>query len=172
MKKIILCGYMGSGKTTTAKILAKAAGIPYFDLDEIIEKKAGKSVPELFEQQGEIHFRRLEHEAFKEMLANDYSFVLSLGGGTPCYANNHLLLQQDGVQSIYLKTGIDTIIQRTQVQANKRPLLDKLQGQELKEFIGQHLFERSYYYHHAKHVVTTDGKTPDAVADEIMDFLN
>jgi len=163
---------MGSGKTTTAKILAKAAKIPYFDLDEIIEQKAGKSVPELFEQHGEIHFRKLEHIAFKEMLATGGSFVLGLGGGTPCYSNNHLLMQQHGVVSIYLKTGIATIIKRIQGQANTRPLLAKLQGQELAEFIGQHLFERSYYYHHAKHVVTTDGKSPEIVAGEIIELLS
>ena len=163
---------MGSGKTTTAQILAKAAKIPYFDLDEIIEQKAGKSVPELFEQHGEIHFRKLEHIAFKEMLATEGSFVLGLGGGTPCYANNHLLMQQHGVVSIYLKTGIATIIKRIQGQANTRPLLAKLQGQELAEFIGQHLFERSYYYHHAKHVVTTDGKSPEIVAGEIIELLS
>jgi shikimate kinase len=171
MKKIILCGYMGSGKTTTARLLAQAAEIPYFDLDEIIEKKAGKSVPQLFEEEGEIKFRKLEHEAFKEMLAKEGSFVLGLGGGTPCYANNHLLLQHDDVISVYLKTGIAAVIKRIQAQGNTRPLLAKLQGEELEAFIGQHLFERSYYYHHAKHVVTTDDKTPEMVADEIMSLF-
>lgn len=162
---------MGSGKTTTARLLAQAAEIPYFDLDEIIAEKAGKSVQQLFEEEGEIKFRKLEHEAFKKMLATDGGFVLGLGGGTPCYANNHLLLQDEGVISIYLKTGIAEIIRRTQAQGNARPLLAGLHGQELEEFIGQHLFERSYYYHHAKHVVNTDGKAPEKVADEIMSLF-
>ena len=162
---------MGSGKTTTARLLAQAAEIPYFDLDEIIEKKAGKSVPQLFEEEGEIKFRRLEHETFKEMLAKEGGFVLGLGGGTPCYANNHLLLQHDDVISVYLKTGIAAVIKRIQGQGNTRPLLAKLQGEELEAFIGQHLFERSYYYHHAKHVVSTDDKTPEMVTDEIMSLF-
>lgn len=162
---------MGSGKTTTARLLAQAAQIPYYDLDEIIEKKAGKTVPELFETEGEIKFRRLEHDTFKEMLASAHDFVLGLGGGTPCYANNHLLLQNEDVISVYLKTGIAEVIRRTQAQGNTRPLLAGLQGEELEAFIGQHLFERSYFYHHAKHVVNTDGKAPEKVADEIMSLF-
>ena len=171
MKKIILCGYMGSGKTTTAKLLSKAAEIPYLDLDEIIEKETGKSVETIFAEDGEIKFRTLEHTTLKGLLEVDDEFVLGLGGGTPCYANNHLLMQRDDVISIYLKTGITEIINRTQGQGRVRPLLANLTGPALEEFIGQHLFERSYFYHHAKHVVATDGKTPELVANEIMSFL-
>lgn len=171
MKKIILCGYMGSGKTTTARLLGKASEIPHLDLDEIIEKKVGKSVSQLFKEEGEIKFRRLEHDSLKELLDSEADFVLALGGGTPCYANNHLMLQRDDLISVYLKTGIAEVIQRVKAQGNTRPLLAGKDDGELQSFIGQHIFERSYFYNHAKHVVHTDGKSPEQVANEIMSLF-
>ncbi len=171
MKKIILCGYMGSGKSTIAPLLSASTEIPYLDLDEIIEKETGKSIQQLFAEDGEIKFRRLEHDTFKGLLDVQEEFILGLGGGTPCYANNHLQLQRQDVISVYLKVGIDQIIQRTQAQGKPRPLIEKLNGQELRDFIGQHLFERSYYYNHAKHTVVTDGKTPEMIVNEIVSLL-
>lgn len=162
---------MGSGKSTIAPLLSAAAGIPYLDLDEIIEKETHKSIQQLFAEDGEIKFRKLEHDTLKGLLDVQEEFILGLGGGTPCYANNHLQLQREDVISIYLKAGIDQIIQRTQAQGKSRPLIDKLTGQELCDFIGQHLFERSYYYNHAKHTVVTDGKTPEMIVNEIISLL-
>ncbi|MCW4468333.1 shikimate kinase [Flavobacterium sp. MFBS3-15] len=168
MKKIILCGYMASGKTTVAQILGKAMALPAIDLDEIIEQKAGKTVSRIFAEDGEIKFRRLEHESLKELLILEEGFVLSLGGGTPCYANNHVFLQQEDVVSVYLKTGIDEIVKRLMQQEKGRPLLDNLPYNELQEYVAKHLFDRSYYYHQAKHIVATDDKSPGEVADAIM----
>jgi shikimate kinase len=171
MKKILLCGYMASGKTTIAKVLGKASGIPSLDLDDMIEKKAGKSIPELFAEDGEIKFRRLEHETLKELLGTNETFVLALGGGTPCYANNHEFLKGEDVVSIYLKTGIGELAGRLRLQRHGRPLLEKLSDAELEDYIAKHLFDRSYYYYQAKHIVATDGKSPEAVANEIISLL-
>lgn len=171
MKKILLCGYMASGKSTIARLLSKASGIPYKDLDEIIEKKAGKSIPHIFEQDGEIKFRRMEHEALKELLSDDSAFILSLGGGTPCYANNHVFLQREDVVSIYLKAGIGELLTRIRQQDIKRPLLDNLSPEEQEEFVAKHLFDRSYYYHQAKHVVAVDGKSPEDVVNEVLSLF-
>ncbi|RDI11094.1 shikimate kinase [Flavobacterium sp. AG291] len=171
MKKVILCGYMASGKTTTAKLLSKKANLNYIDLDEVIEKNTGKTISKLFEEDGEIKFRKLEHQTLTTIVNESESFVLSLGGGTPVYANNHLVMQRDDVVSVYLKTGIGEIVNRLKAQKGQRPLLDALKEEELDEFIGQHLFERSYYYHQAKHVVATDGKSPDEVVNEIMKLI-
>jgi shikimate kinase len=171
MKKIILCGYMGSGKTTIARFLSAATEIPYLDLDEIIEKETQKTIKQLFEDDGEIKFRKLEHVTLKGLLDVKDEFILGLGGGTPCYAGNHLLLQREDVISIYLKVGIDEIIRRVTAHGKSRPLIDNLKGQELRDFIGQHLFERSYYYNHAKHTIVTDGKTPETIVNEIISLL-
>jgi len=162
---------MGSGKTTVAKLLSLAMQIPYLDLDEVIEKEAGKSVSQIFEQDGEIKFRKLEHDILKGLVKVEDDFIISLGGGTPCYANNHEVLQMEVVVSIYLKAGIDELIKRIKTQDNTRPLVAKLKDDELHEFVAKHLFDRSYYYHQSKHTVTTDGKTPDVVVTEIMSLF-
>lgn len=168
MKKILLAGYMASGKTTIARLLATTSGIPHIDLDTAIENETGKTIPELFKAHGEVYFRKLEHAALKRIMAGSSSFVLSLGGGTPCYANNHLFLQQDDVVSVYLKAGISEITARLQKQEGGRPLIDNLAGEELHEYVAKHLFDRSYFYHQAKHVVNVDGKAPGTIVDEIM----
>jgi len=168
MKKILLCGYMASGKSTVAQLLGKTAGLKTFDLDEIIQKKTGKTIPEIFAADGEIKFRRLEHENLNELMHIDEGFVLSLGGGTPCYANNHLFLQQDDVVSVYLKTSIEELIFRLKRQGGGRPLLDNLAADEMHEYVAKHLFDRSYYYHQAKHVIATDGKSPEDIVNQIM----
>lgn len=171
MKKIILCGYMASGKTTVARLLSRALGFDYKDLDEEIERETGKSIPEIFSGEGELKFRRLEHDALKNIVESGNAFVLSLGGGTPCYANNHLFLQREDVVSIYLKAGIKELAGRIKAQGMPRPLLDGLKDEELEEFIAKHLFDRSFYYHQAKHVVTMDNKTPENIVNEIVSLL-
>jgi shikimate kinase len=103
MRKIILLGYMGCGKSTIAKSLSKNSGIPFVDLDQYIEEKANLTINSIFEQHGEIYFRKLEHQAFVELLNSSEPLIIGLGGGTPCYANNHELLIGENVSSIYLK---------------------------------------------------------------------
>ena len=171
MKKVILCGYMASGKTTTARLLAKKLQLPYKDLDEVIENRTGKTILQLFKEDGEIKFRKLEHEVLYDIVNGTEGFVLGLGGGTPSYANNHEVLKREDILSVYLKTGISEIVNRLRLQKGTRPLIDALKDEELDEFVGQHLFERSYYYHHAKHVITTDGKLPEEITDEIIALL-
>lgn len=171
MRKIILLGYMGCGKSTVAKILAQKLQIPHFDLDEMIETKAGLSVKQLFDQKGEIHFRKLEHELFYEIVNSPKEFVLSLGGGAPCYANNHLLLQEKNVDSVYLKASIEELYGRLVNEKHQRPLIAEKPAEEMKEFMAKHLFERSYFYNQAKNVITVDGKSAEAVVEEIQKIL-
>ena len=171
MKKILLTGYMASGKTTIALLLSKAAGITYNDLDEIIEEKEGKSISALFEEVGEIGFRRMEHEALKEALSAEESFVLSLGGGTPCYAGNHEFLQREDVISVYLKASVPELARRLRDNYEHRPVLENVQPGELEDFIAKHLFDRIYFYHQAKHVVSVDDKSPEDIVNEIMSLF-
>ena len=171
MMKIVLVGYMGSGKSTIATFLSEKLQLPCKDLDNCIEKQEGMSIAVVFEAKGEIYFRKLEHQVFKEMMAANDSFVLSTGGGTPCYANNHLLLNGHGVVSIYLKTSIDQLLLRTKDEKVTRPLLASKSDKELREYVAQHLFERSYFYNQATFTICTDQKTPEQIVAEIKNLL-
>lgn len=171
MRKIILLGYMGCGKSTIARRLSKITNIPYVDLDKSIEERINLSINEIFEQRGEIYFRKLEHEIFVELLNDPRNLIIGLGGGTPCYANNHELLKGDNIFSIYLKASVETLFGRLVFNKSKRPLLANKTDEELKEFIAQHLFERSFYYNHAQHKVSIDGKNKDETTQDILAIL-
>jgi shikimate kinase len=171
MAKIVLVGYMGSGKTTVGKLLSEKTEIPFFDLDEIIEKNTQKTISELFSEGGEIKFRKLEHETLHHFLNTQEQYVLSLGGGTPCYANNHKFLKTIGITSVYMKASITELVKRLQTVKASRPLIASLSDAEFEDFIAKHLFERSFFYHKAKHVVSVDDKTPEEIVLEINALL-
>ncbi|MBU3682266.1 MAG: shikimate kinase [Flavobacterium sp.] len=163
---------MGAGKSTIGRLLAMKFGYLFLDLDQMIEGQEGKSIPEIFESKGEIYFRKAEHLLLKDTLTSRSNLVLSLGGGTPCYANNYLLYQRDDCISIYLKASISTLQTRLhQDTTQQRPLLQNLSMLEREEFIAKQLFERSFYYNQAQNVVVVDGKTPNEIANEIFNTL-
>ena len=171
MKKIILLGYMGCGKSTIAKLLANLTSISYLDLDEIIEKQENSSVKKLFSDKGEIYFRKLEHQILASLIHNQDSFILSLGGGTPCYSNNYEFLKADHVISIYLNASVDTLYERLIINSEQRPLIADKNPEEMKEFIAKNLFDRSYYYNQAKYKITVEGKSPEEIISEIENLL-
>ena len=171
MRKIILLGYMGCGKTTIAHRLSNITTIPCFDLDKCIEERTNLSIKEIFEQRGEIYFRKLEREVLIDLLNAPDDLILGLGGGTPCYANNHELLKGDNIMSIYLKASVNTLFERLVSNKSKRPMIADKSNDELKEFIAKHLFDRSFYYNEAQYKVTIDGKTKDETAQEILAIL-
>ncbi|RZK12719.1 MAG: shikimate kinase [Flavobacterium sp.] len=171
MKKIVILGYMGSGKTTIAKLLSEKIKIKVLDLDKIIEERLNLSVKTIFETKGEIYFRKIEHQIFSELMANDENMILSMGGGTPCYAGNHLLLNGEGITSIYLKASVETLYKRLSKAKNQRPLLSEMEKEEMKEFIAKHLFDRSYYYNQATFKLAVDGKYTETIVREIEDLL-
>jgi shikimate kinase len=171
MKKIILLGYMGCGKSTIANMLSKILQIPFVDLDKKIEEKVNLSINAIFEKHGEIYFRKLEHEVFIELLHLPKHLIIGLGGGTPCYANNHELLKGDNVVSVYLKASIDTLFDRLRLNNSKRPLIANKSDAEMKEFIAKHLFDRSFYYNEAQYKVSVDDKTIDQTVRDIVAIL-
>ena len=162
---------MGSGKSTIASLLSEKLQLPFKDLDSCIESAVQNTIASVFENKGEIYFRQIEHQVLCDLLAAEESFVLSLGGGTPCYANNHLLLRGKDIISIYLKTSIDTLFSRIQGEKTKRPLLANKSDNELKEFIAQHLFERSYFYNQASYTIGTDGQSAAEMVSDIQQLL-
>ena len=173
--KIILLGYMGSGKTGVGRLLAEKLEIPFLDLDHEIERKEGRIIPEIFKVSGEIYFRKKETETLKAIFeSGPENFVLSVGGGTPCYGKNlELIKTEPGVSSIYLKTSLEELTRRLLIEKDSRPLISHLPSEEvLNDFIRKHLFERTYYYNQADIIVETDARTPGEVAEDIIERLS
>jgi shikimate kinase len=171
MKKIILLGYMGCGKSTIAEKLSGLLHLPFVDLDKSIEAKAAMTINQIFESFGEVYFRKLEHDVFMELLASSEKQIIGLGGGTPCYANNHELLKGEGITSIYLKASVETLFNRLAHNKSKRPIVANKTKDELQEFIAKHLFDRIYYYNQAEYKISVDNKSIDETVSDILEIL-
>ena len=168
---ISLIGYMGSGKSHISKVSSQKTHLKLIDLDKEIILKNNMSIPEIFEKRGEIYFRKEERALLEEILNNEKECILSLGGGTPSYYNNIDLITSQS-ESVYLRTSVGTLARRLLKQKQKRPLIAKIADEDLPEFIAKHLFERQAFYGQAKYTVSTDSKTPEEIAAEIMTLLN
>ena len=159
---VTLTGFMGSGKTTVGRLLADALGCPFFDLDELIVKKAGKSIPDIFAQDGEPAFRQLEAKLLRQTVEKycENAAVLSLGGGTVTTPASASLLHEKTV-CIYLRATLDTLLQRLAGETAGRPLAD--------DSLAQRLAAREPIYEETAHVtLDTDGLSPEEIVDEIV----
>ena len=167
---VVLMGYMASGKSTIGNFLAKKLDYKFLDLDAYIESQEKKTVKQIFLEKGELYFRKIETNYLTEILKNEKNIVLALGGGTPCYGNNlKYILESNNTVSVYLKTSINTIIKRVESEKAKRPLIAHLNtNEDLIEFIGKHLFERSQFYNQADFVVSTDDLDIDQIVEQIV----
>ncbi|NYF79744.1 shikimate kinase [Granulicella arctica] len=123
LRRIVLTGFMGSGKSTIGRLLAQQLGWEFLDLDAHIESRTGSTVPELFAQHGEAHFRQLESSALASALGRS-STVLALGGGTPESLTNRLLLEQTpGTLTIFLDATFETLFDRCVLQGPGDPVI-------------------------------------------------
>lgn len=168
--KIVLMGYMGSGKSTIAKELAQRINSTAIDLDVYITNNEKMSVSELFSQKGEIYFRKKETIYLQELLLNNEDLVIAVGGGTPCYGNNIRQIL-NGSSSFYLKASIKTLAGRLEKEKESRPLIAGLPNNALEEFIAKHLFERRNFYEQANHIISIDGKSVEIIVEEIRGLI-
>ncbi len=153
MKRVYLIGYMGSGKSTMGRWLADALHWNFIDLDQYIENKYHKTIPQIFDDEGEAGFR--EKEAFCLTEVSEFEeVIIGAGGGTPCFFNNMDVINASGI-SIYIKLTPQRIYDRLMTSKNKRPLIDGKSGDELLQFIADKLIEREPFYNKAK--VVADG---------------
>jgi shikimate kinase len=150
--KIYVTGFMGSGKTTYGKELAEELGYDFFDLDKAVEKKAGKSIADIFEKEGEGAFRTLESETLHETAKLDDNTVIATGGGTPCFHDNMDWMNAHG-RTVYLKLFEPELQRRLADQLHERPLLKELTEDTLLDFIYKTLRERASFYHQANMVI-------------------
>lgn len=171
--KIILCGYMGSGKTSVGKLISKLLQVDFVDLDQVIEKSQEMDLSTVFREKGEIYFRKIENESLQNVLLSPKNRVISLGGGTPCYGNNLELIKSGKTFLVYLKMNVQDLTARLFKEKASRPMIAHYTDKkELEEFIRKHLFERGYFYQQSDLVVEVGEKTPENLAKEIIAALN
>ena len=171
--KILLLGYMGSGKSAVGEHLAKVLGVPFYDLDLEIEKETKKAISEIFKDKGEIFFRKTEHEVLLKLLESTDSYVLALGGGTPCYGNiMQLILERKDVASIFLRTSLKELTERLFPERSKRPLIAHIETKELlNDFVRKHIFERNFYYNQAARNVQADATVHEIVSEIVSELF-
>ncbi|MFA9289995.1 MAG: shikimate kinase [Solirubrobacteraceae bacterium] len=166
---ITLLGYMTSGKTSIGKLIQKELNYTWIDLDLEIEKKEKLEINKIFEIKGEIYFRKIEREVLLEFL-NKNNNIISLGGGTPCYYNNIDEINEFST-SFYLNTSIFELVNRIKLFKNNRPLVKTKTEEELTEYVAKHLFERIPFYNKANHIIKTDNKSFEEIANEIINII-
>ena len=151
MRRIILIGYMGSGKTTVGKALSKETGMMFYDLDWYIESRMRKTVSQIFAEKGEEAFRKIEYNMLHEV-AEFEDVIISCGGGTPCFFDNMDYLNQQG-DVVYLKATPETLYKHLLMAKIERPLLKDKSPEELIAYITEHLKERAPFYEKAHYTL-------------------
>ena len=151
MRRIILIGYMGSGKTTIGRALSKETGMMFYDLDWYIESRMRKTVPQIFAEKGEEAFRKMEYNMLHEV-AEFEDVIISCGGGTPCFFDNMDYLNQQG-DVVYLKASPETLYKHLLMAKIERPLLKGKSTDELIAYITEHLKQREPFYEKARHIL-------------------
>lgn len=175
MRRILIVGYMGAGKTTVGKVLAKDTGMQFYDLDWYIEGRMRKTVPQIFAEQGEEGFRKIEHNMLHE-IAEFEDVVISCGGGTPCFFDNMEYMNSKG-GTVYLKAEPEVLYAHLRMGKVERPLLKDKTEEEIKYFIADQLSHREPYYLKAQKVfnvtlLDTGDKVRESVAGlrELLDL--
>lgn len=169
---IIITGYMGSGKSVIGRELSLKLDRNFIDLDSYIESKERNSISDIFHTKGDLYFRKLESKYLQEILFDNSNLILSLGGGTQCYANNQDLINNRKNISFYLKNSNIELVKRLFREKNKRPLISNISTKDkLVEFVSKHLFEREIFYISSSHTINCNEKDSSVIVEEIISLL-
>ena len=151
MRRIILIGYMGSGKTTIGRALSKEPGMMFYDLDWYIESRMRKTVAQIFAERGEDGFRQIEHNMLHE-IAEFENVIISCGGGTPCFFDNMDYLNQQG-DVCYLKASAEVLYEHLLMGKVERPLIKGKSPEELITYITEQVKKREEFYTKARYTL-------------------
>ena len=148
-KPLSLWGFMGCGKSHWGERLSQYLDVPWMDLDRLVEQRAGMAVSEIFRRHGETAFRELESEVLRQVLATEGHYVLSLGGGTPCFFDNAEQLRERTL-SVYLKTEPALLAERLRLERANRPMLSGWPEENWEEKLAELLHQRATFYEKAE----------------------
>tara|TARA_B100001778_G_scaffold107988_1_gene88400 strand:- start:1312 stop:1809 length:498 start_codon:yes stop_codon:yes gene_type:complete len=162
MKKFIIIGMPGSGKSTMAKFLCSQISLSFYDLDLEIEKNEGKNIREIFKENGENYFREIETLTLKKIIKEKNNFILATGGGTPCFNDNMNLINKYGI-SIFLDTSLDILKERI-ARNNKRPLFNS--SDNLKKDLSDLLNKRIPFFSLSNHTIKDNNR------EETLSIIN
>lgn len=154
MKRIFLIGYMGAGKTTIGKVLAREMNLDFYDLDWYIEDRFRKKIPEIFKEKGEDGFREMERNMLREV-GEFENVIISCGGGTPCFFDNMEFMNQQG-DTVFLNATPIVLKEHLLMGKSQRPLIQGKTPDELVAFIQESLRGRMPFYSKAKHSVVVN----------------
>lgn len=152
---IFIVGYMGSGKSTGGKRLAKTMGLPFIDTDAALTESKGQEISALFQDLGEEGFRKAEQETLHQIVQSEERKVIATGGGTACYADNMAFMLEQGTV-VYFQVDHAALILRLSMKRKNRPMLDGISDEALPGFIQAHLAEREQHYKQAHITVDAD----------------
>jgi shikimate kinase len=170
MKPLFLVGYMGCGKSTIGRKLARTLHLEFVDTDHRIEEREGATVIDIFHYEGEERFRTIEHEVLEEVITAERASVVSTGGGLPAWGDNMARMNEVG-RTIYLKRSAENIASRLSPYGRqKRPRLRGLNDEELVIFMREDMAKRDPYYSQAVQVIACEGKSDEEIIREIVDF--
>lgn len=169
MKRIFLIGYMGAGKTTVGKDLAKRLGLSFIDLDCYIEGRYIKTVGQIFAEKGEEAFRDIERRMLHEVSMFE-DVLISTGGGAPCFFDNMEFMNEAGT-TVYLKVSVEELAKRLETCKTTRPVLKGRSGDELRAFIGESLEKRTPHYTKASIVFDAEIMLTEADVHNISEAL-
>ena len=145
---------MGAGKTTLGKVLAQKMGLTFYDLDEYIEDRFHRTIPQIFAESGESGFRDLERRMLHEV-AEFEDVIISCGGGTPCFFDNMDYMNTCG-ETVFLNASPEALKAHLLMGKTQRPLIQGKSPEELLDFIKDSLHKRLPYYKKAKHTLSID----------------
>ena len=169
--KIFLVGYMGCGKSTLGRKLAKECNAPFYDMDSVIEQREGASISDIFHFAGEQYFREKERELIEELGAMPGDMIISTGGGAPAWGDNMERMNTLG-EAVYLRRTAKQIASRLSPRGRyKRPKLRGLNDEELVAFMTENMAEREPFYSKAEHIVDCAERSDAEIINIILEYL-
>lgn len=169
--KIFLVGYMGCGKSSLGRKIAKAGGMQFVDMDSIIEEREGAAISDIFRYEGEEYFRKMERALIEELAQSEGDLVISTGGGAPAWQDNMQRMNQIG-QSVYLRRTAQQIASRLSPHGRqKRPKLRGLNDEELVAFMTENMAQREPYYALAKHCIDCASLSDEELVKKILTIV-
>jgi len=165
--KIFLIGFMGSGKTHWGRLLSQKLGIPFFDMDAQVVSHEGKTIVDIFAENGEEYFRFLEKDVLHIITESHESFVMACGGGSPCYFNSIEYMNNSG-STVWINTPVEIIFERLKKERKLRPLIKELSDEQLKAYINKKFADRKIYYDQAAIIIDEEPLELDKLIEKIF----